>query len=215
MPWHRGKRPGPSAPILACFALLIAAGCGEEVAAPVLTTDLCAPAAPEELLTMNGERFFDASFALALCESAAISASDAIEAGFLTIRAPRPGFDEFELVSFAQELVSHGIRPIAVHFYVLDDDRVGIAQLGVRSSLVETLDTATAQLTAAFSEDSRTNAASRVPYVLVVGLQGANLDEVSDALAALRGSAYAFSLGSLQGVPPPFDPARDRTEVDH
>jgi hypothetical protein len=71
------------------------------------------------------------------------------------------------------------------------------------------LGTAEEELAATFDENDQSDAAPPVPYVVVVTLEGADSDGVEAALAALRASEYAFALGSLQGVPPPFDPARD------
>ncbi len=196
--------------VVALLALVIAS-CGS-----VGDVSACQQAASSEGVLFDGAQRFAATFAEVQCESAAIDAGDVVDAGSLTIIAPNPGFDEEQLVAFVSDwLEPAGLVPAAVHYYVLSDDRVTIASLGVTGSLPDAFRAATRTLQDSFAEDGRSGATSRVAYVLQLETGTIELNLLVRAVGALRDSGYAFLLGKHgTTIPPPFDPARDRSSEE-
>ncbi|HEX5630361.1 MAG TPA: hypothetical protein VFY15_01750 [Acidimicrobiia bacterium] len=171
----------------------------------------CSPLAPTDVLYLDGTGFFQAAFDFVKCESTSITATDLVADGILAVLAPSPGFDEVGLVSFAQQhLEPLGLHPINVYYYILSEDRVGVAHIPVEGSLEESLASAEETYRRIHPPDEEPNSGTPVPYVLLLEVVSTDEDELTAALAALASSPYAFQIGDAATAPPPFDPARDR-----
>jgi len=175
----------------------------------------CKPMSATDVVYLDGARFFQAAFDQTKCESSAITASDVVGAGTLAVLAPSPGFDQVNLVVFVEHFLEPaGLRPTSVYYYMLSEDRVGVAHLGVIGSLEESLESALTQLQTAQLRDETTFDGTPVPFVLLLEVEATDESRLAAALAALAESEYAFQTGRATSAPPPFDPARDQVARD-
>lgn len=171
----------------------------------------CTPVAATDVVYLNGDRFFQTAFDYVKCESSSIIPADLVADGTLAVLAPTPGFDEAELVSFVQQhLAPYGLRPINVYYYILSQDRVGVAHLPVDGTLEESLESAASVLQRIHPPDEAPHEGTPVPFVLLLEIAATDEPGLAAALVALANSPYAFQVGAAPSAPPPFDPARDR-----
>lgn len=201
----------------ALLATLVLSSCGTAADPPVTQAGPpeCVMLPPADLLRLDGQAMFAASFAMVRCESEAITADDVIEGGTLAIVAPSPGFTDPQLVSLVTDLLEPaGLRASAIHWYVLATDRVTVARLGPYGSIEETLQWVTSALADAFAEDGRTGAEDRVAWILEVETDAASVGALARVLDELRDGGYAFMIGANVAFSPPFDPARDRSAAE-
>ncbi|MBN2113236.1 MAG: hypothetical protein JW785_03815 [Acidimicrobiia bacterium] len=151
-------------------------------------------------------------FAQMRCESGTISVEEVLTGRTAALVAPSPGFDGHELFDLIEQtLAPAGLIPTAIHFYVLGEDRVTVAVLGLKDSWDETLDSAEHTIEGIFAENGRVVPGIPVAWVIDLRVESASGSALEEALVQLGSSPYALVLTNqgTASILPPFDPSRD------